>query len=389
MKVLSYIPDFRIKAMNVMVEINILEYLRLAKVIIDKNEFQRKKVISSRLKTTLKKDIQKRCSIPPIILGVRDSQVPANFDFEKFNDNSSVKDFFFKNQLIILDGLQRTYVLLELFEDDPKGQWVNNIIRCEVFIGMEKLGILYRMLTLNTGQTTMSTRHLLEILYFDYQNSEIDGIKLVLDKDDSEIIDPYNEFRFKEIIEGYNSYIDGREVPIQRADILQNIETINSLERSDDEKDGFKVFLLTFHKLLLTFNKIYAFEFNPEEIQNTEFDINSSPFGRNVVQIFGKSQSLTGLGAALFHLKKYRDLTMEDVGRMLDSEEIEIIAESYQRLIKSFDFIRSKSNKVGNDQRFYFKQFYINLFDPHAESHLNMKLSVEQASIRIQERLDS
>lgn len=41
------------------------------------------------------------------------------------------------------------------------------------------------MLTLNTGQTPMSTRHQLEMLYNDMKNTEIEGVKLISDTNGS------------------------------------------------------------------------------------------------------------------------------------------------------------------------------------------------------------
>ena len=50
----SILNDERINAYNVLVEINVGEYLKFARNIIDNNEFQRKKVIKSK-KTNAKK----------------------------------------------------------------------------------------------------------------------------------------------------------------------------------------------------------------------------------------------------------------------------------------------------------------------------------------------
>lgn len=387
MEVLDYIPDYRIKATNVLVRIDIRNYIQLARTVIDDNEFQRRRVITSRLKKTLKSDIQKGCTIPPIVLGVRDNKVPGNFNFASFEDNDKVQEFFDNRDLIILDGLQRTFVFLELAQEDPDGEWLDRFIRCEVFIGMEKLGILYRMLTLNTGQTTMSTRHLLEILYFDYLDSDFSGIKLVLDKNDEAIDEPLNEFPFKELIEGYNSFINGREIPIQRADILQNIETINSLERTDDEKEGFKSFVVFFHKLINTLNEKNDFEFDGAEIAGSEYQLGSTPFGKSIPRIFGRSQAHTGLGAALRHLKKYRSISMDEIAENMIPEIHDVTDTSLYYLLKAFDYIRNKSKKVGNDQRSFFKYIFIALFDPESETHLNFESSVKRGRERIDEKM--
>ncbi len=386
-KVISQIPDYRIKAVNIAVEMSTRDYISIASEIIDENEFQRKRVISSRLKKTLKSDIKQRCTIPPIVLGVRDNYVPEDFNFEKFNNDEFVKDVLVNKNVIILDGLQRTYVLLELVEEYDDGEWLDQHIRCEVYIGVEKLGILYRMLTLNTGQTTMSTRHLLEILFYDYLKIEIkDQIKLFLDKDEVKITDPLNQYKFKDIIEGYNSFINGREVPIARADILQNIDTLDSLERTEDEKEGFKQFLILFNKILTIHEAKSDFQFDKSEV-SSEFQIESNPFGKSTLEIFGKSQSLTGLGSALHFLKKFRDTSFSQIEEYTDKLKL-TDPESFYKLLKNFDLIRNKSKKVGNDQRFFFKIYYRFLFDEDRDSFLDISKSIEDAIIRVEERLE-
>lgn len=388
MNTLSFIPDHRIKASNVLVELPISEYIQVARDIIDKNEFQRKRVITSRLKKSLKNDLKHKCTIPPIVLGVGERYLPENFDYRSFNNKNFIEKLIKEKKVIILDGLQRTYVLLELNNEEPEGDWMNQMLRCEVYIGVEKLGILYRMLTLNTGQTTMSTRHLLEILYFDYLNAPLDNdVKLFLDRDENRIKNPLKEYKFKDIIEGYNSFINGREVPIERGDILQNIETLNSLERTDADKEGFKNFLSFFHSLLQKLEKVCSFQFDYNKIQGSEYDLSSNPFGKNTVQIFGKPQSLTGLGASLRLIKKNRGLSLENLKHKIESIHLPEEMAIY-KLLLIFDHIKNKSKKVGNDQRFFFKILFNRLFDPEAESYLDLSLSIDEAYKRVEERLE-
>lgn len=92
--------------------------------------------------------------------------------------------------MIILDGLQRTYTILDLeselvkeHDDETLDRVLNNSIRVEIYLGINKIGILYRMLTLNTGQTPMSIRHQIEILYSDYLDKSINDITLLRETD--------------------------------------------------------------------------------------------------------------------------------------------------------------------------------------------------------------
>lgn len=399
MKVLSFIPDYRIEATNVLIEINILQYLEIASFVLEKNEYQRKKVIKSNLQETLRADLLKGCTIPPIVLAVKKDLVDAKFDFAEFNDIGYIEQVVNSKEILILDGLQRTYVMVELKKDidnkklgtiDPS-KFLNLTIRAELYIGLQKLGILYRMLTLNTGQTTMSTRHLMEILYLDYLNNEIEGIKLITDKEDTPPKEDTSEFKFKEILDGYYSFIEGTEVPLERADILDNIQTIKELERTEEDKEGFKIFLLTYKKVL---DKLVLlsdnFVFIEDDFKSPELELSGPPFGKNALDVFKKSQSLTGFGAALNFLRNRRTRSFGNIA--VDSEEIIVEKTTgkdiFKLINKHFDYIRNKSKKVGNDQRYYFKTFYQSLFDPESENYKKLDGSAEQAYKRIKERIE-
>ena len=210
MLIMSKIFDQRINSWNLYVESTFGEYLKFAKKIINNNELQRKRVKTSKtIYSLLKNDLQKGCIMPPLVLALVKTDIidVENPDQEKLlqyiNENS-------KN-VLLLDGLQRTYTLIdadtemEKKSEEEYQKFLENKLRLEIYVEINKFGILYRMLTLNTGQTPMSARHQLEMLYSDMLNTEFEGVKLVTDKDGKADPDE-NEFIFKNAIEGFNSY---------------------------------------------------------------------------------------------------------------------------------------------------------------------------------------
>lgn len=104
---------------------------------------------------------------------------------------------------------------MEKNDDDDKQRVYSNKIRAEIYIGINKLGILYRMLTLNTGQTQMSTRHQIEIIYSDYVDTDIEGIRLLREVDDQS---PrrQGEYKFQDVIEGFTSFIQRDYLTMER-----------------------------------------------------------------------------------------------------------------------------------------------------------------------------
>ena len=159
-----------------------------------------------------------------------------------------------KNKLIILDGLQRTYTIRDLINElternDPNVEDVKkHPLRIEIYVGINKLGILYRMLTLNTGQTPMSSRHQIEIIYSDYIETGIDDVKLIKQIDDK-APDKLGEYNFRDIIDGFTSYLERDYLTIERTDILDNIKSLEKLAIENKDKDLFVQFVKSYNSL--------------------------------------------------------------------------------------------------------------------------------------------
>ncbi|RVU00280.1 hypothetical protein EOD41_12410 [Mucilaginibacter limnophilus] len=380
MKIRSILYDQRITAYNALVEISIGEYLSFAEDIIDKNEFQRKRVIRSKIKEILQEDLLRSCLIPSIVLAIPDEKAGTINDEDDFigaerliNKAVQIKD------ILIIDGLQRTFVMMGLAEDLKKqaGSVLENFyahrIRAEIYLGLNRIGLLYRMITLNTGQTTMSTRHLMEILYIDYSRIGIEGINIVKDKDENLVENNTTSFNFKTILDGLNSYIEKNEAIIERVEILDNIRSLDALKLERDDKDLFKEFLLThkvFLETILTKSNQWAFTIDKEE---SAFRLNSQPFGKTPLDIFKKSQAITGFGAAVGFLKQAKNISLSDVRVAVSaiSTDGDDWDTAFRQLLKQFDLIKEKSKKIGNDQRYYFKYFFRSLLNPEADEYLN------------------
>lgn len=407
MELKSILIDERIEAANVLIELSISQYLSVAPSVIDKNEYQRKKVIKSKIKEILREDLLKGCSIPPIVLSTKGEELGDNFDYKNFNDISIIEKSFQDKTLLIIDGLQRTYVMLDLYETINKeieklkkitegnnnvqieeqqaklDRFLSNKIRAEVYVGLNRLGILYRMITLNTGQTTMSTRHLMEILYFDYRGTGIENISFVTDKDEEVVRPNTTEYKFKDALDGFNSYIEKDENLIDRTEILDNIRTLNNLSDEDYKKDLFKSFMIAYKSFL---DKIIAssndWKYEKEDFTGPEYTLKSNPFGKTPLEIFKKSQAFTGFGGAIGQLKKNQDsITIEEVSVLISQIKTfeGDFQDSFKLILKHLDIIKEKSKKIGNDQRFYFRYLFQKLFDPQNEDRLNLDKAAEAA----------
>lgn len=381
MKILSQSKDHRINSKNFYVEMSFKEYLEFAPQILSNNKFQRKRVRTSKtIYSLLREDLINGCIMPPLVLAV------TNFDLKDIISNEVFYSFLQDNpeKIMILDGLQRTYVLLDAYnslkEDSTKEEQLRNFqnytLKVEIYVNINKFGVLYRMLTLNTGQTPMSARHQIEMLYSDLNNTVFDGIKIVTDIEGMANPDN-NEFTFKNVIDGFNSYMNRSELPIDRQDLLDNIRMLEKMSVESNSSDIFEDFLKSYINIFKSLQKV----FGDEDILDDEIDeyqIKGAPFGRNVNKVFSTSQALTGYGAAIGKLKDFKIIkSFED----LDPIYEKIIENNSGKqwlleMISKLDNIRENSKKIGNAQRMYFQYFFRELLNKENESYLDLDKAV-------------
>ena len=173
------------------------------------------------------------------------------------------------NGIKILDGLQRSYTIREVVMDfesgkvaEKEGCPLNNLVRIEIYTGINKLGILYRMLTLNTGQTRMTTRHQIEIIYSDYKvKCQVQGVTLISEVD-SASPRKLGEYHFRDIVEGFTSYIQEDYLTLDRMDILDNVKDLERLAKVTKEEAPFDEFLSAYHHFVYKINNCFNGELN-------------------------------------------------------------------------------------------------------------------------------
>jgi hypothetical protein len=380
MKVVSDLFDKRINSRNLLVELTIEEYLKLARDIIHKNPFQRRRVRSSKtVYSLLRTDIERGCIIPPIVLALTSDLGDANptkDDFEKYLQEN-------KEHLLILDGLQRTYTMIDLVDgvketgDEDKLKEVNsNIIRAEFYIGLNRLGILYRMLTLNTGQSPMSLRQQIEILYLDYISKPIAGIELIREADARRATN-INQYNFRDVVEGFNSYLDRDELPIERTDLLENIRSLEKLANENQDTDLFVDYLKSWHAFITKMHELCGdTEVTPEFCEET-----GTPFGANVIQVFKKAQAMSGFGAAIGKLRDFKVInrSFDDVEKILQGIVINDSVEFLETINRSLLWIKANAKKIGNAQRTFFHYFFRGIFNREDDSYQKPSIAAETA----------
>ncbi|MDI3206888.1 hypothetical protein [Pseudomonas shahriarae] len=380
MKIASHLYDARIEASNVLVEMSISEYENLIKNVLRNNIFQRKRVRSSKtVYALLKHDLMRECVIPPVVLALTSGAEEYNKDTE---ENLILQIQENSDHLVILDGLQRTHTILDLLDElrssnDEAGinKLENARLRVEIYIGLNRLGILYRMLTLNTGQTPMSLRQQIEILYLDYLGTSIEGVELVREADGKAANKP-NQYNFKDVIEGFNAYLDRDELPIDKADILENINSLEKLSKENQSSELFEKYLKALNLFTLKAVRLC----DSAELKEEYLEKNSSPFGKSAIQVFKKPQAMSGFGAAVGKLIDFEIISdIDEVIEIIDELEVEDAEEFLEEINNSLDWLKNNTSKIGNAQRTFFSFYFRDIFNKDTDSFKNLTEAAKSA----------
>ncbi|WP_131820771.1 hypothetical protein [Desulfotruncus arcticus] len=397
--------DNRIKAWNVLFEMPVSEYLDFAKSILDKNEFQRKKIRdSNKVYRLLKDDLKRGCIMPPMVLALK-SDINVTEEDIKENSINIIKENI--KSLLIIDGLQRTNVLISIdeFLNGDVAQntgFYNNDIRIEIYIGISRTGILYRMLTLNTGQTRMSLRHQIEIMYSDLIDQDrLGDILLIKEAGTNEKID-LGKYVFRDVVDGFNSFLTRNEFPLKREDLLEQIEGLEELSKEKFEDDLFFKFVKLYDKFMRRMDYYFkSFDYDNDEVIDklTELSKNYNiniPDGIaedlkddnstekikyrifDMHKIFNKSIAITGFGAAIGKLIDSKALDSEKIEDIID----EIVIKNYLCFVEFYFFlqlIKNFAKNIGVEHRRYYCLLFKELFNRHSDSFVLIDSAVLSA----------
>lgn len=383
MKVVSIIYDGLLDANNVLVEMTIEEYLDIGLKILSNNQYQRKRVSrSSSIYSLLGDDLKKLCTIPTIVLALTDEEQKDVLRFDM--ESKDIQAVLNMQNLIILDGLQRTYTIRDavkelsnnLFDLENKENFINHKLRIEIYCGLSKTGILYRMLTLNTGQTPMSRRHEIEILYSSYIEKGIEGITFNRQASNNATkgLDVYD---FDNAIEGFYSFIESDESPMNRLDILDVIRRLEKVTEDDYRKDLFEHFIKLYNKFAHHIDVVS----NHWELDYNKRNKLNSIFAKDLASFFNKSQTISAFGAAVGDIMC--DKTKWGLANMQNViDEVKFEQDSYDSmldLLLNLQEVREGAKKIGVAQRQYLKFFFQKLFSEGSECYLSIEKSVAKA----------
>ena len=375
MKLLSKIYDDFLKADNLLFESSIEEYLYVAREIINNNKYQRKRVRNSTsIYSLLRNDLKKLCTIPTIVLALKK---------EGFSDGVSKCFFDIPDNLMILDGLQRTYSLMDVYDELERSEseqferFKNHLIRIELYNGISRTGILYRMLTLNTGQTPMTKRHEIEILYSDYLAIDLgEGVYLNTETSTVSSTKGIGVYNFSFAIEGFCALLEGDESQLTKSDLLVTVQELEKVSQDDYKKDLFHEFLLTYNAIA---KKIDELTNNMSLSKGISY---KSIFARNISEFMNKAQTFSAFGAAVGNstsldaFSQLQNIKSQIPSLIMSGSDKTFFLNS---IIEKMEYIKQHAKRIGDGQRLFLKLFFSNLFCKDTDSYLNLLGSLNKA----------
>lgn len=374
----SWLFDKKVRGVNVSVDIRIGDYWEAAKQVVSENELQRARV-SSRGKPyqLLQRDLIDGCVMPPIILALkqgREARIADAVDgigggdigeAEKAQISATINEAFEANAFLILDGLQRTYTLgdciYSLREDEAaKQRFLDKKVRLEIYVGLNKTGILYRMLTLNTGQTPMTFRHQIEMLYHDHLDDQQlpNGIVVVREADERRARGAA-KYKFSDVVDMYYAFSTGRAESIDRQTLVNRLGELDFLEEYDGSNSDLQSLLVAYNGFVRRVEQLSnQWEFDLAQLRAELPDVEvSRPFGRNVASIFERVQPMTAFGAETKRLFKSGQIqSFQQLNQLVDG--CAFVGEpwiSLNLLVLMLDDIAKKATKIGTAQRDFFQ----------------------------------
>ena len=380
MKIVSKIYDGLLKAQSLLFEMSVSEYLTIGKHVLKNNKYQRRRVQNApTMYGLLGHDLLHLCTMPPLVLSFKEGVVVQDMTVD--TSEEELQSIMAPENLLILDGLQRTYTMLGVLDDitvspEEKDAYLSHTIRVEVYAGLTNTGILYRMLTLNSGQTPMSKRHQIEILYSNYRNNNLDGIQFVC-QTDAEKRQGLNSYDFDDAIEGFNSFINADESPSDKIEIREIVKRLEKITNDNYDKDVFEEFMRTYNIFVLRIDELT----NSWTYQEQGGEKKRSIYGRDIPHFFCKSQTISAFGAAigfLFESEKLRSL--DEVKQAIAKLALgETAVNCFDVLLVHLEEIRQRAPKIGVEQRYYLRLFFTELFSEDSETYLNVYSSADKS----------
>jgi len=262
LKIIGQTKDYRTKTNVLYAEIKAQDYIQLVGADFDKFEIQRKRVDPKKY-VRLKEDFKKGALLPAITLAVELNNVPKYKELiDNENYKSIEKELNDNEQIYILDGLQRTYIIADI-QNTGETIHADQKLLLEIWFEENIDHLIYRLIVLNSGQKPMSMRHQVELLFMTLRKnlcSDIPDLELIRERDSMNRTRA-KKFAFDKIVNAYYCFLT-RTPETDRDNLvvkkMNEDDILSSTEKELNENyQNFHHFLKLYCELDTEFYRIY------------------------------------------------------------------------------------------------------------------------------------
>lgn len=273
-------------------------------------------------------DLKSGAVIPPIVIGIT-----TNDPLDKILDDSAN---LFVNQNLqeatVIDGMQRSGALETALEQAP--DIAGNALRIDIWVSNNTVGLIYRMLVLNTGQTPWDVKRQMEVIYkplIEETKRQIPGIVLN-ERNDGKRRTKGGEYPASSIVELFIAF-SSRKEQVNNADRIADDFTKLDITQMAGEASFSQLFYDSL-KLLVTFD-IAISRYHDESGMNGD----GQKFV-NGMDIFTNMPAKIGFMVAL---------SLQILGRVGTTERSEEEKQQRMQMIqRQFDDLRNKVEQMDN-----------------------------------------
>lgn len=205
--------DKRVQCWSLMTTMRIDDYLTLVENAYAnrgglKHQREALKTTSGRrIRARMVHDIAEGTVLPPLVLGlVVDDNAFQAIAQQSLDEVESAILGDWKDNVSIIDGMQRTTALLDAISDHPEVSSAK--VRVECWVSSRTDSLIYRMLVLNTGQVPWNLKRQLQVVYAPLIEELKSRVKFerLLNPDKSERRTKGGEFSPESLIEAYLAF---------------------------------------------------------------------------------------------------------------------------------------------------------------------------------------
>ncbi|MFS0598609.1 hypothetical protein AB1L16_18035 [Peribacillus frigoritolerans] len=378
---MDILKDLRVDCFSIMDTITVRDYLDMISVAYENKgniTGQRgalKTKSSITIRNRMKEDIVKGTILPPVVIGiVADTEVfdkvEKMVEEKQDDDIRAVIASIDKNDLSIIDGMQRTTSIMESVEKNS--DILSRKIRVEFWMTKTVNSLLYRMLILNTGQVPWNLKRQIEVVYnplIKEFNAKVENLQLFSVDNPSYRTKP-GQYQAEKIVELFLIF-GTREPKIDTKGSLADEFTKLDFIEVTSENQLNDIFLRFLSKMIEFDEIVFPLELDEITVEGEKFKSGKDLFGSQTLKagfMAAISQRIFGIPGEDYTLEEQNEAA-KLLSDSFDAYFEKLRAKDKDELIEYLDLItlneimRTVNKGIGEYERQFFTKAFKTLLD--------------------------